>query len=118
MAAAPWIASDELWSRIEPLSPRWSGAFAIRVVGGCLTGQTKHSSGLGRARWVVERAFAWLHSSKRLLVRYDRRADIHEAFLAIACCVVCFRRLQTSVSARSAERARLLSPIDLHPGRA
>jgi hypothetical protein len=31
--------------------------------------QTEHGSGLGRYRWVVERAFAWLRSSKRLLVR-------------------------------------------------
>jgi transposase len=52
-----------------------------------------HGSGLGRYRWVVERTFAWLHQFKRLLVRYDRRAEIHEAFLAIACCLVCFRRL-------------------------
>jgi transposase len=55
--------------------------------------QTAHGSGLGRARWVVERTFAWLHNYKRLLVRYDRRAEIHEAFLALACCLVCFRRL-------------------------
>src|SRR5918996_5010486 len=33
--------------------------------------QTAHGSGLGRARWVVERTFAWLHHFKRLLVRYD-----------------------------------------------
>jgi transposase len=58
--------------------------------------QTEHGSGLGRARWVVERTFAWLHNYKRLLVRYDRRHDIHEAFLALACCLVCFRRLQPS----------------------
>jgi transposase len=58
--------------------------------------QTEHGSGLGRVRWVVERTFAWLHKFKRLLVRYDRRHDIHEAFLAIACCLVCFRRLQLS----------------------
>jgi len=56
-----------------------------------------HGSGLGRYRWVVERTFAWLHQFKRLLVRYDRRADIHEAFLAIGCCLVCYRRL-TNVS--------------------
>jgi transposase len=55
-----------------------------------------HGSGLGRHRWVVERTFAWLHQFKRLLVRYDRRHDIHEAFLALACCLVCFRRLQNS----------------------
>jgi transposase len=70
--------------------------------------QTEHGSGLGRVRWVVERTFAWLHHYKRLLVRYDRRADIHEAFLALACCLVCFRRLQTSVNARSAERTNVL----------
>jgi transposase len=59
--------------------------------------QTEHGSGLGRARWVVERTFAWLHHFKRLLVRYDRRAEIHEAFLALGCCLVCFRRLRRSL---------------------
>jgi transposase len=58
--------------------------------------QTEHGSTLGRQRWVVERTFAWLHQFKRLLVRYDRRHDIHEAFVAIACCLVCFRRLRSS----------------------
>jgi transposase len=58
--------------------------------------KTEHGSGLGRTRWVVERTFAWLHHFKRLLVRYDRRAEIHEAFLALGCCLVCFRRLARS----------------------
>ncbi len=58
--------------------------------------KTDHGSGLGRVRWVVERTFAWLHHLKRLLVRYDRRAEIHEAFLALGCCLVCFRRLEAS----------------------
>jgi transposase len=58
--------------------------------------QTEHGSGLGRIRWVVERTFAWLHNYKRLLIRYDRRHEIHEAFLALACCLVCFKRLQPS----------------------
>ena len=57
---------------------------------------TEHGSGLGRYRWVVERTFAWLHQFKRLLVRYDRRSDIHEAFLALGCCVVCYRRLRNT----------------------
>jgi transposase len=59
--------------------------------------QTGHGSGLGRVRWVVERTFAWLHKLKRLLVCYDRRQEIHEAFLALGCCLVCFRRLQHSL---------------------
>jgi transposase len=58
--------------------------------------KTGHGSGIGRHRWVVERTFAWLHQFKRLLVRYDRRADIHEAFLALGCCLVCFRRLRNT----------------------
>jgi transposase len=58
--------------------------------------KTEHGSGLGRYRWVVERTFAWLHQFKRLLVRYDRRAEIHEAFLAIGCCLVCYRRLSNT----------------------
>jgi len=57
---------------------------------------TAHGSGLGRYFLVVECTFVWLHQFKRLLVRYDRRADIHEAFLAIGCCLVCYRRLRNT----------------------
>ena len=60
--------------------------------------QTEHGSTLGRQRWVVERTFAWLHNRRRLLLRTDRRADTHEAFLALACCLICWRRLETSFS--------------------
>ena len=56
--------------------------------------KTDHGSGLGRHRWVVERTFARLHQFKRLLVRYDRRHDIHEAFLALACRVQIACKLQ------------------------
>ena len=59
--------------------------------------KSAHGSGLGRYRWVVERTFAWLHQFKRLLVRYERRGDIHEAFLALGCCLVCYRRLRNSL---------------------
>jgi hypothetical protein len=51
-----------------------------------------------RHRWVVERTFAWLHNRRRLLIRTDRRDDIHEGFLALACCLICWRRLETSSS--------------------
>src|SRR6266545_3675788 len=54
---------------------------------------TEHGSGLGRERWVVERTFAWLHNRRRLLIRTDRRHEIHEAFLSLACCLICWRRL-------------------------
>jgi transposase len=49
-----------------------------------------HGSGLGRTRWVVERTLAWLHRFRRLNVRYERRPCVHEAFLTLACALVCW----------------------------
>jgi transposase len=60
--------------------------------------ESGHGSGLGRERWIVERTFAWLHNRRRLLLRTDRRHEIHEAFVALACCLICWRRLETSSS--------------------
>ena len=48
---------------------------------------------LGKHRWVVERTFAWFRHFKRLIVRYERRADIHLAFLKLAACLICFSAL-------------------------
>jgi transposase len=56
--------------------------------------KTEHGSGRGRVRRVVERTFAHLHQFKRLLVRYERRSEMHEAMLALGCCLICFRRYQ------------------------
>jgi len=55
---------------------------------------TEHGSGLGRWRWVVERTFAWLNQFGRLRVRYEKRSDIHEAFLLLACALICWNSLQ------------------------
>jgi transposase len=38
------------------------------------------SERLGRHRWVVERTLAWFARFRRLAVRYERRADICQAF--------------------------------------
>ena len=53
----------------------------------------EHGSGLGRWRWVVERTFAWLNQFRRLRVRYEKRADIHEALLALGCVLICWKFL-------------------------
>jgi transposase len=50
---------------------------------------TEHGSGLGIHRWVVERTIAWLHQFRRLRIRYERRPEIHEAFLSIGCSLIC-----------------------------
>lgn len=54
---------------------------------------TEHGSGLGVYRWVVERTNSWLHQYRRLRVRYERRDDIHEAFLKLGCILICFNFL-------------------------
>jgi transposase len=33
---------------------------------------------------VVERTLGWLHRFRRLRIRYERHADIHQAFLSLA----------------------------------
>ncbi|RSS78999.1 transposase [Streptomyces sp. WAC05292] len=53
-----------------------------------------HGSGLGVHRWVVERTIAWFHGFRRLRVRWERRDDIHEAFLGIATCLITHRHVQ------------------------
>ena len=44
-----------------------------------------HGSGLGVYRWVVERTLSWLHQFRRLRIRYERRPELHEAFMALGC---------------------------------
>jgi transposase len=57
---------------------------------------TEHGSGLGVYRWVVEQCFALLHWFRRLRIRWEIRDDIHEAFLTLACGVICWRRLKNN----------------------
>ena len=51
------------------------------------------SARLGRHRWVVERTLSWLGKYRRLTIRYERRADIHEAFLHLGCALICLAHL-------------------------
>lgn len=51
-------------------------------------------SHLGKHRWVVERTLSWLNRFRRLRVRYERRGDIHQAFLTLGCALVCLRFVQ------------------------
>ena len=52
------------------------------------------SERLGRHRRVVERTLSWIARLRRLIIRYERRDDIHLAFLVLACAAICFRFLQ------------------------
>jgi transposase len=51
------------------------------------------SERLGRHRWVVERTLSWLLGCRRLGVRYERRADLLQGMLHLACAPICLRFL-------------------------
>jgi transposase len=59
--------------------------------------RTKHGSGLGKVRWVVERTISWFKGLRRLRVRYDRLRVIQEAWNTLAASVICFRIAQESL---------------------
>ena len=44
-------------------------------------------------RWTVERTFAWLHSYRRIVIRYERSIGIYDGFVYIACAFICINKL-------------------------
>jgi len=42
----------------------------------------------------IERTLSWLNRFRRLKVRYERREDIHQAFLDLGCALICWRYVQ------------------------
>jgi transposase len=38
-----------------------------------------------KRRWKIERLFAWLHNSRRLVTRWERHVDNFLGFLHLAC---------------------------------
>jgi transposase len=46
-------------------------------------------TGLGETRWPVERTLSWAHQNRRLRIRYERRPEIHQAFITLAFIKIC-----------------------------
>ena len=46
-----------------------------------------------RRRWHIERLFAWLQCSRRLITRYETKAENFYGFLQLACARILWRRL-------------------------
>lgn len=42
-------------------------------------------------RWVVERSHSWMNRFRRILVRWEKKADNYLAFLHFACALISFR---------------------------
>lgn len=52
--------------------------------------------GLGKLCYVVEQTFALLHQFKRFAVRWERRTELHNALISLACSLICCRRSRRS----------------------
>ena len=46
-----------------------------------------------KRRWKIERLFAWLSNFRRLVVRYERRAENYLGFVKLGCIVILLRHL-------------------------
>jgi transposase len=56
------------------------------------------SERLGRYRWVVERSLSWLLGFRRLGVRYERRGDLLQGLLHLACAILCLHFLPSAAA--------------------
>jgi transposase len=46
-----------------------------------------------KRRWIVERTFAWMHSYRRVVTRFEKRVDLYEGFVHLACAFIALNRL-------------------------
>jgi len=51
------------------------------------------SQRLGRHRWIVESCLSWLQHNRRLVRRYDRKAEHFQAFADLSCALLVYGRL-------------------------
>jgi hypothetical protein len=72
-------------------STRWQRPDTANATRSCL-------KDLGKLRYVVEQTFALLHQFKRLAVRWERRVELHDAFLVLVGSLICWRRLKKAAS--------------------
>lgn len=54
----------------------------------------QHSHDVASYRAPSTTCICWLSQFRRRRVRYDKRADIHEAFLSLGCALICWQSLR------------------------
>jgi putative transposase len=43
-------------------------------------------------RWVVERSASWLNRFRKLLIRWEKKAENYLGLIQLACCITVYRR--------------------------
>jgi len=44
-------------------------------------------------RWVVERNASWLNRFRKLLIRFEKKAENYLALIQLSCCITVYRRI-------------------------
>ncbi|WP_373309460.1 transposase [Streptomyces olivaceoviridis] len=78
MTTRPWIVDDGLWAQIEPLLPSWP----------------ERSPGPKPVpdRLCLQGILYVLHQG------WERRLELHDTFISLACSLICWRRLEKARS--------------------
>ncbi len=50
-----------------------------------------------KRRWKVERTYAWLHSYRRVVTRYEKSLRRYEGFVSLACAFIALGKLITKL---------------------
>jgi len=80
------VRSDLVGLGIEPIIP-------ARANNKKATHQDGRKLRKYRRRWIVERTNAWIQNYRRLVVRYERSADIYTGLVHMACALIVLRRV-------------------------
>jgi transposase len=56
--------------------------------------RTKHGSGLGKTRYVVERSLSWMSNFRRLKFCYEQLGEHFHAFHELAASLICANRIE------------------------
>ena len=90
------IVGDKAYDS-DPLDTQLREKYGTELVAPHKANRVKAATQDGRSlrrykrRWKVERLFAWLQNSRRLVTRYERHAANFAGFLHLACAMILLR---------------------------
>ena len=94
----PRLIGDRAYDS-DPLDAQLDSDFGIELIAPHRDGRVRPATQDGRAlrrykrRWVVERFFAWLHNSRRLVTRWERHVENFVGMLQLGCMRILLRHL-------------------------
>lgn len=97
-AYPPRLIGDKAYDS-DPLDAHLREEFGIEMIAPHRDNRVRPATQDGRAlrrykrRWVVERFFAWLHNSRRLVTRWERHVENFVGMLQLGCMRILLNRL-------------------------